>query len=64
MMNDTIQAMDIINSLKEMIADQAYQIAYRDAAIKVYEKQLAVLQAQLERVNQPTEANENAVEAE
>ena len=50
MMNDTIQAMDIINSLKEMIADQAYQIAYRDAAIKVYEKQIAALQAQLQQV--------------
>ena len=49
MMNDTIQAMDIINSLKEMIADQAYQIAYRDAAIKVYEKQIAALQAQLQQ---------------
>lgn len=53
MMNDnTIQAMDIVHSLKEMIADQAYQIAYRDAIIKAYEKQIIELQAQLQQIEQ------------
>lgn len=38
--NNELQINDIIESLKGMIADQAYQIAYKDAIIAAQSRQL------------------------
>ena len=42
-MNNEIQANDVIDSLKNIIADQAYKIAYREAMIVAYERQIKEL---------------------
>ena len=42
-MNNEIQANDVIESLKSIIADQAYKIAYREAMIAAYERQIKEL---------------------
>ena len=42
-MNNEIQANDVIESLKSIIADQAYKIAYREAMIVAYERQIKEL---------------------
>ena len=39
-MNNDVQVIDVIDSLKEQIANMAYQIAFKDATIKALEKQV------------------------
>ena len=43
-MNNDVQVIDVIDSLKEQIANMAYQIAFKDATIKVLEKQVEELE--------------------
>ena len=47
-MNNEIQFMDVIEPLKQMIADQAYQLAYKDAIIKTQDKENQELRAAIE----------------
>lgn len=42
-MNNEIQVNDMIESLKNIIADQAYKLAYREAMIAAYERQIKEL---------------------
>ena len=46
-MNNELQASDMIQSLQTLISDLAYQVAYRDAIIKLKEKQIQELQSQV-----------------
>ena len=55
-MNNEIQAMDIINSLKEQIAELAYQVSYRDGVIKAQERTIEKLKEELEYANRRQEA--------
>ena len=59
-MNNEIQVMDIIESLKEQIAELAYQVAYRDGVIKSQERQIEELTKHLEPV-EVVKDNEYAV---
>ena len=43
MNNSDLQVNDLVESLKNIIADQAYKIAYREAMIAAYERQIAEL---------------------
>ena len=43
-MNNDVQVIDVIDSLKEQIANMAYQIAFKDATIKALEKQVEELE--------------------
>ena len=43
MNNNDLQVNDLVESLKNIIADQAYKIAYREAMIAAYERQIAEL---------------------
>lgn len=43
MNNNDLQVNDLVESLKSIIADQAYKIAYREAMIAAYERQIAEL---------------------
>lgn len=54
-MNNEIQIVDIIDSLKEQIANMAYQIAYKDGVIKSLEKQIEEMNTHLEKVAKPVE---------
>ena len=57
-MNNEIQVNDVIESLKNIIADQAYKIAYREAIIVSYEKEITRLNESLQqaRQNNPIQA--------
>ena len=59
-MNNEIQIADIIDSLKEQIANMAYQLAYKDGIIKSQEKQREELTKHLEPV-EAVKDNEYAV---
>lgn len=59
-MNNDIQVMDIIESLKEQIAELAYQVSYRDGVIKSQERQIEELTKHLEPV-EAVKDNEYAV---
>ena len=54
-MNNDVQVIDVIDSLKEQIANMAYQIAFKDATIKALEKQVEEMTAHLEKVTKPVE---------
>lgn len=54
-MNNDVQVIDVIDSLKEQIANMAYQIAFKDATIKALEKQVEEMAARLEKVAKPVE---------
>lgn len=54
-MNNDVQVIDVIDSLKEQIANMAYQIAFKDATIKALEKQVEEMSAHLEKVAKPVE---------
>ena len=54
-MNNDVQVIDVIDSLKEQIANMAYQIAFKDATIKALEKQVEEMTAHLEKVAKPVE---------
>lgn len=54
-MNNDVQVIDVIDSLKEQIANMAYQIAFKDATIKALEKQVEEMTARLEKVAKPVE---------
>ena len=54
-MNNDVQIVDVIDSFKEQIANMAYQIAFKDATIKVLEKQVEEMTAHLEKVAKPVE---------
>lgn len=54
-MNNDVQVIDVINSLKEQIAELAYQIAYKDGIIKSLQKQVEEMAAHLEKVARPVE---------
>ena len=43
-MNNDVQIIDVIDSFKKQIADLAYQLAFKDATIKVLEKQVEDLE--------------------
>ncbi len=60
-MNNEIQANDVIDSLKNIIADQAYKIAYREAMIVAYERQIKELNEMLtmQRNVHSVEVNKN-----
>ena len=47
LMND-IQVMDMIESLKNQIADLAYQISWKEAQLKAKDKDIDDLKAELE----------------
>ena len=59
-MNNDIQVMDIIESVKEQIAELAYQVSYRDGVIKSQERQIEELTKHLEPV-EAVKDNEYAV---
>ena len=59
-MNNEIQVMDIIESLKEQIAELAYQVSYKDGIIKSQERQIEELTKHLEPV-EAVKDNEYAV---
>lgn len=59
-MNNEIQVMDIIESLKEQIAELAYQVSYKDGVIKSQERQIEELTKHLEPV-EAVKDNEYAV---
>ena len=54
-MNNDVQVIDVIDSLKEQIANMAYQIAFKDATIKALEKQVEEMTAHLEKVTKTVE---------
>lgn len=54
-MNNDVQVIDVIDSLKEQIANMAYQIAFKDATIKALEKQVEEMATHLEKVAKPVE---------
>ena len=54
-MNNDVQVIDVIDSLKEQIANMAYQIAFKDATIKVLEKQVEEMADHLEKAAKPVE---------
>lgn len=51
-MNNDIQVNDVVESLKNIIADQAYKIAYREAIIASYEREIARLNKALQQAHQ------------
>lgn len=55
-MNNDVQVIDVIDSLKEQIANMAYQIAFKDATIKALEKQVEEMTARLEKVAKPVKS--------
>lgn len=59
-MNNEIQVMDIIESLKEQIAELAYQVSYKDGIIKSQERQIEELTKHLEPI-EAVKDNEYAV---
>ena len=61
-MNNDVQIVDVIDSFKEQIANMAYQIAFKDATIKVLEKQVEEMTAHLEKVTKPVEPVETVRE--
>ena len=61
-MNNDVQVIDVIDSLKEQIANMAYQIAFKDATIKALEKQVEEMAAHLEKVTKPVEPVETVRE--
>ena len=61
-MNNDVQVIDVIDSLKEQIANMAYQIAFKDATIKALEKQVEEMTAHLEKVTKPVEPVETVRE--
>lgn len=54
-MNSEIQFMDVIEPLKQMIAEQAYQLAYKDAVIKTQDKENQELKAAIEAMRKQKE---------
>lgn len=62
-MNNEIQAMDVVESLKELIADLSYQVAYRDAVIKAKDREIEALKEKLVYKERLDEAKTAKVEA-
>lgn len=62
-MNNEIQAMDVVESLKELIADLSYQVAYRDAVIKAKDREIEALKEKLVYKERMEEAKTAKVEA-
>lgn len=57
-MNNEVQVMDVVESLKVQIAELSYQIAYRDGIIKAKDKRIEQLEQELEFAKRRKEANE------
>ncbi len=47
-MNNEIQVMDVVESLKVQIAELSYQVAYRDGIIKAKDKRIEQLEQESE----------------
>lgn len=47
-MNDEIQVMDVVESLKVQIAELSYQVAYRDGIIKAKDRRIEQLEQESE----------------
>ena len=62
-MNNEIQAMDVVESLKELIADLSYQVAYRDAVIKAKDREIEALKEKLVYKERMEEAKTAKVES-
>ena len=56
-MNNDVQVIDVIDSLKEQIANMAYQIAFKDATIKALEKQVEELEREAIAAGRRVKAN-------
>lgn len=54
-MNNEVQFMDVIEPLKQMIAEQAYQIAYKDAVIKTQERTIEKLNDKIKSIKEQQE---------
>ena len=57
-MNNDVQVMDVVESLKIQIAELSYQVAYRDGVIKAKDRKIEQLEQELEFAKRRKEASE------
>ena len=57
-MNNDIQVMDVVESLKIQIAELSYQVAYKNGVIKSKDRRIEQLEQELELAKRRKEANE------
>lgn len=57
-MNNDVQVMDVVESLKIQIAELSYQVAYKDGVIKSKDRRIEQLEQELELAKRRKEANE------
>lgn len=56
-MNNEVQVMDVVESLKNQIAELSYQVAYRDGLIKSKNKIIEQLEQELKPTKIKEESN-------
>lgn len=56
-MNNEVQVMDVVESLKNQIAELSYQVAYRDGLIKSKDKIIEQLEQELKPTKIKEESN-------
>lgn len=57
-MNNDVQVMDVVESLKIQIAELSYQVAYKDGVIKSKDRRIEQLEQELELAKRRKKANE------
>ncbi len=56
-MNNEVQVMDVVESLKNQIAELSYQVAYRDGIIKSKDRVIEQLEQELKPTKIKEESN-------
>lgn len=56
-MNNEVQVMDVVESLKNQIAELSYQVAYRDGVIKSKDRVIEQLEQELKPTKIKEESN-------